>query len=73
MDNLLFAIRKPDGKHRRREDFVSDPQAGFGRLLVAATIIWIAAGLLDHAAAIEGKPDTVVGASYGSSTEGSSK
>ncbi|WP_296739914.1 hypothetical protein [Mesorhizobium sp.] len=40
---------------------------------MAATIIGIVAGFLDHVAATEGKPDRIVGAFYGSSTEGSSK
>lgn len=74
MDNLLFAMCKRGGKTRRPEDFSSDPpESGFGRLLAAAAIIGVAASLLDQAAAIRDKPDSAVGASYGSSTERSSK
>jgi len=74
MDSLLLTIWNPGRKARRLEDsWLDPPAAGFGRLLMAATIVGIVAGVLDHVAAIEGKPDRIVGASYGSSTEGSSK
>ncbi|MEW6632095.1 MAG: hypothetical protein AB1440_14585 [Pseudomonadota bacterium] len=72
MDSLLLTFWNPGRKARRPEDsWLDPPAAGFGRLLMAATIVGIVAAVLDYVA--EGKPDTIVGASYGSSTEGSSK
>jgi len=49
------------------------PQSLFGRLLAAVAIIGVAACLLDHAAAVEGKADTLVIASYGSLQQGRSQ
>ncbi|MBZ9671450.1 hypothetical protein FJ970_05165 [Mesorhizobium sp. B2-1-8] len=75
MDNLFFVLWKRPGRRlERQEDFWLDPPAsGFGRLLAAVAIIAVAACLLDHAAAVAGKADTVVAASYGLSQEGSLK
>lgn len=75
MDNLFFAQWKSPGREaQRRQDFRLDPPAsGFGRLLAAVAIIAVAACFLDHAAAVDGKADTLVAASYGSSQHGSSK
>ena len=75
MDNLFFPLwNRPGHKARRQEDFWLDPPAPIlGRLLSAVAIIWVAACLLDHAAAVEGKADTLVAASYGSSQHGSSQ
>ncbi|RWM24935.1 MAG: hypothetical protein E5X74_25220 [Mesorhizobium sp.] len=72
MDNLFFALWRRRGRRAGRpEDLWLDPPAsGFGRLLVAAAIIGIAACLLDHAAAVKGEADSVAVASYGSSQEG---
>ncbi|BAV48774.1 hypothetical protein MesoLj113a_11350 [Mesorhizobium sp. 113-1-2] len=75
MDNLFFALWKsPGNKAGRQEDFWMDPPAPvFGRLLAAVAIIGVAACLLDHAAAVEGKADTLVIASYGSPQQGRSQ
>jgi len=75
MDNLFFALWKSPGRQAgRQEDFWLDPPAsGFGRLLAAVAIIGVAACLLDHAATGDGKADTLVAASYGSSQHGSLK
>ncbi|MGX7875736.1 hypothetical protein ACVDG5_026165 [Mesorhizobium sp. ORM6] len=75
MDNLFFALWKSPGrKAGRQEDFWLDPPtSGFGRLLAAVAIIGVAACLLDRAAAVDGKADTLVNASYGSSLHGSWK
>ncbi|KAA3451309.1 hypothetical protein C7I87_07740 [Mesorhizobium sp. SARCC-RB16n] len=75
MDNLFFALwKRPGRRPERQEDFWLDPPAsGFGRLLAAVAIIAVAACLLDHAAAVAGKADMVVAASYGLSQEGNSK
>jgi hypothetical protein len=75
MDNLFFALWKSPGhKARRQEDFWLDPPAsGVRRLLAAVAIIAAATCLLDHAAAVAGKADTLVAASYGSSQHGSWK
>lgn len=75
MDNLFFALWKsPGDRPERQEDFWLDPPAPIlGRLLAALAIIGVAACLLDHAAAVEGKADTFVTASYGSSQQGSWK
>ncbi|WP_044548450.1 hypothetical protein [Mesorhizobium japonicum] len=74
MDNLFFALWKSPGQGpERQEDFWLDPPAPvFGRLLAAVAIIGVAACLLDHAA-VEGKADTLVIASYGWSQQGSSQ
>ncbi|ESY78369.1 hypothetical protein X740_20610 [Mesorhizobium sp. LNHC221B00] len=75
MDNLFFALwNNPGRKAQRRQDFWLDPPAsGFGRLLAAVAIIAVAACFLDHAAAVDGKADMLVAASYDSSQHGSSK
>jgi hypothetical protein len=75
MDNLFFAIWKiPGRKAQRRQDFwLEPPPSGVRRLLAAVVIIAVAACLLDHAAAVEGKADTLVAASYDSSQQGSAK
>ncbi|QKC85998.1 hypothetical protein EB232_05040 [Mesorhizobium sp. NZP2077] len=75
MDNLFFALWKsPGDRAGRQEDFWLDsPAPVFGRLLAAVAIIGVAAWLLDHAAAVDGKADTLVTASYGSSQQGSWK
>ena len=75
LDNLFFALWKTPGrKSGRQEDFWLDPPAPvFGRLLAAVAIIGVAACLLDHAAAVEGKADTLVVASYGSYQQESSR
>ncbi|RWD61041.1 MAG: hypothetical protein EOS36_19115 [Mesorhizobium sp.] len=72
MENLFFALwRRPGRRTRRPEEFWLDPPpSGFGRLLAAVAIIGIAAFLLDHAAALSGKADSVAVASYGSSQQG---
>lgn len=74
MDNLFFALwKRPGRKAGRQEDFWMDPPAPvFGRLLAAVAIIGVAACLLDHAA-VEGKADTLVVASYGSSQQESAQ
>jgi hypothetical protein len=75
MDNLFFALWNGAGcKAGRGEDFwLYPPASGFGRLLAAVAIIGIAACLLDHAAMVRDKADTLVTASYGSSQQGSRK
>jgi hypothetical protein len=75
MDNLFFALWKSPGHGpERQEDFWLDPPAPvFARLLAAVAIIGVATCLLDHAAAIDGKADTLVVASYGSSQQESSR
>jgi hypothetical protein len=75
MDNLFFALwKRPGRKAERQEDFWLDPPAtGLGRLLAAVAIIGAAACLLDHTAAVDGKADTLVAASYGSSRHGSAQ
>jgi hypothetical protein len=75
MDNLFFALwKRPGHRAGRQEDFWLDPPAPIlGRLLAAVAIIGVVACLLDHAAAVEGKADTLVTASYGSSQQGSWK
>ncbi|RWA68313.1 hypothetical protein [Mesorhizobium sp.] len=75
MDDLFFALwKRPGRKVQRPEDFwLNPPSSGFGRLLVAAGVIGIAACLLDHAAAVGSKADSVAVASYGSSQEGNEK
>ncbi|MBZ9919209.1 MULTISPECIES: hypothetical protein [unclassified Mesorhizobium] len=75
MDNLFFAIWKTPGrKAQRRQDFwLEPPPSGVRRLLAAVAIVAVAACLLDHAAAVEGKADTLVAASYDSSQQGSAK
>ncbi|KUM23795.1 hypothetical protein AU467_08130 [Mesorhizobium loti] len=72
MDNLFFAIwSRPGRRARRPEEFWLDPPPlGLGRLVAAVAIIGVAACLLDHAAAVRSKADSVVVASYGSSQEG---
>lgn len=75
MDNLFFAIWRGSGrKTQRPEDFWLDPPSGaFHRLLLAVAIIGAGAWLLDHDIAADGKADTLVAASYGSSHHGSLK
>ncbi|QKC94215.1 hypothetical protein [Mesorhizobium sp. NZP2298] len=75
MDNLFFALwKRPGHKAGRQEDLWLDPPVGgFGRLLAAVAIIGAAACLLDHAAAVDGKADTLVAASYDSSQHGSAQ
>ena len=75
MDNLFFALwKRPGRKTERPEDFWLDPPpSGLGRLLAAVVIIGVAAGVLDHAAAVGGKADTLTTASYDLSQEGSWK
>ncbi|TGQ74751.1 hypothetical protein EN829_005655 [Mesorhizobium sp. M00.F.Ca.ET.186.01.1.1] len=75
MDNLFFALWKPEGRKAvRPEDFWLDPPAsGFRRLLLAVAIIGTAATLLDHAAAVDAAADTITTASYHSSQHGSWK
>ncbi|WP_363221610.1 hypothetical protein [Mesorhizobium sp.] len=73
MDNMFLASWKGAGcgAGRREEDFwLRPPASGFGRLLAAVAIIGIAACLLDHAAAVSGNTDALVGASYGSQRQG---
>ncbi|RVD16102.1 MAG: hypothetical protein EOS73_12815 [Mesorhizobium sp.] len=73
MDSMFFASWKGAGcgAGRREEDFwLHPPASGFGRLLAAVAIIGIAACLLDHAAAVSGNTDALVGASYGSQRQG---
>ncbi|AZO10670.1 MULTISPECIES: hypothetical protein [unclassified Mesorhizobium] len=71
MDNLFFALwRRPTERARRPEDFWLDPPAsGFVRLAAAVAIIAFAAWLLDHAAAVGSKAESVAVASYGSSKQ----
>ncbi|KRB20848.1 MULTISPECIES: hypothetical protein [Mesorhizobium] len=75
MDNLFFALwARPGQKAVRQEDFWRDPPApGLGRLLAAVAIIGAAACLLDRTAAVDGKADTPIAASYGSSRHGSAQ
>ncbi|MFW8741283.1 hypothetical protein [Mesorhizobium japonicum] len=75
MDNLFFALWKSPGHGpERQEDFWLDPPAPvFARLLAAFAIIGVATCLLDHAAAIDGKADTLVIASYDLSQQGGSQ
>ena len=70
MDNLFFALWSRPGRTAEQDFWLDPPASGFGRLLAAVAIISMGACVLDHAAA---KADTLVIASYGSSTEGSSK
>ncbi|TIQ35619.1 MAG: hypothetical protein E5X48_12910 [Mesorhizobium sp.] len=72
MDNLFFALwRRPGRRAQQPEEFWLDPPPlGLGRLVVALAIIGVAACLLDHAAAVRGKADSIAVASYGSSQEG---
>ncbi|RUU11310.1 hypothetical protein EOD23_10875 [Mesorhizobium sp. USDA-HM6] len=75
MDNLFFALWKRPGRRALQpQDFWLDPPAsGFGRIAAAVAIIGIAACLLDQAAAVKGKADSIAVASYGSSQEGNEK
>ncbi|MDX8478182.1 hypothetical protein RFN28_06765 [Mesorhizobium sp. VK24D] len=72
MDNLFFALWKHPGRRAQRpEDFWFDlPPLGLGRLVAAVAIIGVAACLLDHAAAVRSKADSITVASYGSSQKG---
>ncbi|MDG4883419.1 hypothetical protein [Mesorhizobium sp. WSM4884] len=72
MDNLFFALwRRPGRKAQPPEEFWLDPPpVGVGRLVAAVAVIGVSACLLDHAAAVRGKADSVAVASYGSSQEG---
>ncbi|WFP77191.1 hypothetical protein [Mesorhizobium sp. WSM4906] len=72
MDNLFFALwRRPGHRAQQLEEFwLEPPPLGVGRLVAAVAIIDVAACLLDHAAAVRGKADSVAVAPYGSSQEG---
>ncbi|MBZ9797052.1 hypothetical protein [Mesorhizobium sp. ES1-4] len=75
MDNLFFALWKRPGRglQRREEFWLASPASGFGRLLAAVAVIAVAACLLDHAAAVAGKTDTIAAASHGLPQKGSLK
>ncbi|CDX25853.1 conserved hypothetical protein [Mesorhizobium sp. ORS 3324] len=72
MENLFFALwRHPGRRAQQPQDLWLDPPPlGLGRLVAALAIIGVAVCLLDHAAAVISKADSIAVASYGSSQKG---